>query len=243
MLKKILSYILSIIILFFIWIFCARIINAQLILPYPSTVFQEILNLVKTSVFWQGLFYTFLRVLSAFFISVILGTVLGILMSVFQFGKHFLELPLAIIRSTPVIAVILLAMFWFNSTYVPVFVAVLMTLPVITSSVSQGFMETNEKLLFMAKTYKLTKKQVYLYIRMPQILPYFLSGCESCFGLCWKVVVAGEVLSLPKFGLGTIMNTAQVHLETSRVLAVTFVLVSFSFILEKIIKKLIRYGK
>ncbi len=235
MVKKILSYSFSIIIIFLIWVICAHFINSDLILPTPSKVFSKMLVMFRRNDFWKGFAFSFLRVIASFFISVILGSLIGFVTSISEFMKNFFELPVAIIRSTPVVAIILTALFWFKSDYVPIFVAVLMALPVIITSVFQGVTKKNEKLLFMAECFNFTKTQIFKYVTLPELKPHFLSGCQSTFGLCWKVVAAGEVLSLPKFGFGTMISKAQVHLESAEVMAITFVLVLVSFILEKLI--------
>lgn len=141
-------------------------------------------------------------------------------------------------------AFILIALFWFNSSTIPIFVSVVMTLPLISTSVVSGFENTEEKILQMAKIYNFTFFQKLLYIKLHYVFPYFLSGISSAFGLTWKVVVAGEIISLPKKAVGTIMSQAQVHLETQQVIAYTIILVLISFILENIfgivIKKILK---
>ena len=87
----------------------------------------------------------------------------------------------------------------------------------------------------MAQTFQLSKKEVFFYIKLPDCLPFWKNGLLSTFGIIWKVVAAGEVLCLPKFAVGTMMQRAQVHLETSLVIAQTVVLVTFSFILERLL--------
>lgn len=238
--KRILSYFCSVLFLFLLWIIAARIINAELILPYPSAVFKTLLELLKTSVFWICFLHTFLRVIISFIISVVFGSFLGWVRSVSPFFKDFLDFPLSIIRTVPVIALILVALFWFKSDWVPVFVAVLMALPVFSTDVYNGLINSSEKLLFMAKVYNFSSLQIYKYIKLPELKPYFYSGCQATFGLCWKVVAAGEVLSLPKYGFGSIMSKAQVHLETAEVMAVTIMLIIFSFSIEKLLKVVLK---
>lgn len=61
----------------------------------------------------------------------------------------------------------------------------------------------------------------------------------------WKVVTAGEVLSLPKKALGTQLFQSQIHLESSEVLAISIIIiiVTFSFILENLLKKIFKNEK
>lgn len=208
--------------------------HAPLILPSPADVFKTVFVLSGDRIFWSNIAATFIRCLLSFFISLVLGTVAGIICGVSVFMRNFLSVPLSVIRSTPVVSFILLALFWFDSSSVPVFVSVLMTLPVMVTSVISGFTERNSRLSAMACLYGFSRFQRFRWITMPAVLPFFLTGAVSCFGLTWKVVAAGEVLCLPKLGSGTLLQTAQVHLETGQVMAVTLVLVVLSFVLEKL---------
>jgi NitT/TauT family transport system ATP-binding protein len=52
--------------------------------------------------------------------------------------------------------------------------------------------------------------------------------------MCWKVVAAGEALALPRFGAGSLLYGAKVHLETTEAFAVTAILIAMCFALEGI---------
>lgn len=227
-------YLFSVVFIFILWIVLSKLVNASLILPGPIAVFKAMGTLLKTPTFYRAFAYSFGRVLIAFAVSVLIGTLLGILCGLSLFAKDFFELPLAIIRATPVVAFILIALFWFKSGTVPVFVSVLMTLPIMTTAVANGFYKSDNQLLCMAQTFCFTKRQIFRYIQLPSLVPFLLNGMVSTFGLTWKVVAAGEVLSLPKNAAGTMLAKAQVHLETPTVIAITIILVGVSFLLEQL---------
>ena len=208
--KTIAAYILSVLVILAAWVFVSKLINAELILPSPLEVFSSMAGLVKTKAFWQAFTHTFLRVIISFAITVVLGTAIGIAAGFSKFLRDFFELPLAIIRATPVVAFILIALFWFKSGTVPVFV------------------------LGMAKVFCFSRRQIFKYIQFPSLVPFLLNGMVSSFGLTWKVVAAGEVLSLPKYAAGTMLQKAQIHLETSTVIAVAIILVLVSFVIERL---------
>ena len=220
-----------------LWYGLARIVNAALILPYPHSVIIRLMTLVQNKNFWLSFGMTLLRVFISFKITLLLGFVFGLLSADYPAFKNLIAFPLAVIRATPLIAFILLALFWFKSSGLPVFVAVLMSLPVMISAVEKGFEHTkeNQEKLFKASCYGINGLRAFYYIRFPAAKASIFSGAESSFGLCWKVIAAGEVLSLPKYAAGTMMQQAQVHLETCDVLALTLVLVIFSIICQKII--------
>ena len=230
-----LSYLISLFLILIIWGILARFMNASLILPSPLEVIASLFQICSTKIFWLNFLATFLRVIIAFLITVLLGTTIGIFCGFSSIIKILLELPLSIIRATPVVAFILAGYYWFTSNTIPVFISILMALPVMISAVSTGFEKSNRSLMNMAQTFQLSKKEVFFYIKLPDCLPFWKNGLLSTFGNIWKIVAAGEVLCLPKLAVGTMMQRAQVHLETSQVIAQTVVLVTFSFILERLL--------
>lgn len=235
---KLLASFSSIILILLIWAAYSFFIKAELILPTPLQVFFELKKIIPSASFWLSFFHTLLRVFIAFSISVIFGCIVGFLSSISEFLKYFFDFPISILRTTPVIAVILLALFWFNSTSVPVFVSVLMTSPIVITAVCSGLSEENINLMPMAQIYNFTKFQIYRYIKFPACKTAFLSALESCFGLSWKVVVAGEVLSIPRYACGSLLQRAQVHLETSKVIAITIILIVVSYLFQIVLKKI-----
>lgn len=232
---------LSILCIFAVWIICSVIVSSSLILPPPLQVLKAIIELCGSSSFWHDFAFTFLRVILAFCVSMICGFILGVAAGYFKSAEYFLEVPLSIIKASPVISFILIAFFWFKSGTVPVVIAVVMTLPAIVGDVKAGIQNTDLSLLKMAKVYRLSAFQVFWNIRMNAVKPFLQSAAKTAFGLCWKVVAAGEVLCLPKYSAGTILHTSQMHLETARVIAVTVLLVVSSLLVEKLFVLVYRF--
>ena len=86
----------------------------------------------------SGAFFAVPIFLFSFFISITLGTFLGFLSGTFRAVKYFFSFPLALLRTTPVAALILILVFSFPSSSVPVAAAVLMTLPLVITSICTG---------------------------------------------------------------------------------------------------------
>jgi NitT/TauT family transport system permease protein len=58
----------------------------------------------------------------------------------------------------------------------------------------------------------------------------------TSLGLGWKVTVAAEVLSSPKFSIGTKLYKAKIYIESEQLFAWTIVVIVLSLILEYIFK-------
>ena len=67
-------------------------------------------------------------------------------------------------------------------------------------------------------------------------MPFIISGASSAMGIGWRAIIIGEVLSQPKYGIGTKMQAAQTYLNVEAVIAWTLIAIIISFAFEKIIR-------
>lgn len=236
--KKTLLSITSVVILLTIWKISALIVDAEVILPSPEKVLNSIKDIVTEKNFNKRLVSTILRGFLGFFISLSSGVIIGILAGVFPLFRRVIAPVISIIRSTPVIAVILLALIWFNINYVPVFVAFLMAFPIICGNIIEGITTVDPKLLEMAKAYNISLNKQIMHIYIPSILPFIVAAASLSLGVIWKVIVAAEVLSQPKWGIGTSLNEAKAFLITEEVFAWTIIAISLNAISEYLFNKI-----
>ena len=237
---KIFPYFLSFLALLLTWLAVSTIINSELIFPSPASVFIKCKELLFTKQFWNNFFTTLIRCFFSFLISFFLGSILGIAGGKNSFFREFMAFPLAVIRSTPVIAIILISIYLLSSRALPVFISILMNLPIIVTSYFHGFDNVDPSLMNMAKIYNFSSAQKLIYIQLPACKNNIKAAMISVYGLCWKVVVAGEVLCLPKNGLGSVLQKNQIHLETASVFAITILFVFFSWLIEAAVKGVLR---
>jgi NitT/TauT family transport system permease protein len=226
-----------------VWFIAAVVMDSSFILPTPAAVLLDCLKLVKTQAFGSMLHATFSRGIFAFSISLFCALILGLAGGMYPLFSAALRPWMTTIKATPVVSFILLALLWFGSSKVPVFVSVLMTLPVMTEAIAQGVRSSDRKLLEMAHSYHFSRRDILLHLYIPSALPYFLGGAGASLGLTWKVVVAGEILSSPRFGIGSAMQSAKVHLETSRVFSLTLTAILLSIITELVFDGIIHLSK
>ncbi|MFO7730245.1 MAG: ABC transporter permease subunit [Spirochaetia bacterium] len=218
----------AVIVLLGTWWAAAVLMDAAIILPPPPTVIRELLALLQSNDFWMSVWVTLLRGLTGFFISLLVGVIVGIAAGI-SLPLHALFKPLiAVIRTTPIMSVILIALLWFKTGTVPIFSSFLIAFPVITQNIIVGIRQTDEKLLQMGRAYGLDSTRRLLHISIPSVVPYVISGAQTALGLTWKVVVAAEVLSLPNWGVGSEMQLSQMSLETAQVFAWTAVAILLS---------------
>jgi NitT/TauT family transport system permease protein len=222
----------SILALLAVWKLLALFWNQELILPSPETTLVKLWMVFNSHNFWPDVGSTVGRGVIGFLISCGAGLLLG-------FGAGFspavfwlLHPWVVVVRTTPVMSVVILAIIWFRSDLVPIFVTFLMIFPLIYGNVVAGIRNVDQDLLEMAKMYRVKMKRIILELYLPSIFPFVLAGASTAMGMTWKVIIAAEILSQPVHAIGSNLMIAKFELETAEVLAWTVVAILISFIFE-----------
>jgi len=210
---------LGLLLLLLAWEAAALALGKELVLPSPGRVLGAALALYPTRGFLLDLGATFLRGLAAFALSSILGIAAGLASGLRPNFGALLAPLLAVIRATPVLALVLIALLWFPSGLVPVFSAFLMAFPIMVTSAEEGSRAADPRLLEMARLFRVPRRELFIRLRLPSATPQLLAGAKSALGLCWKVVVAGEILSQPARAIGRGMQDSRLMLESASVFA------------------------
>ncbi|MCK4662843.1 MAG: ABC transporter permease subunit [Bacteroidales bacterium] len=210
--------------------------KSELIVPSPEKTLKTFFEIIISKDFLPAVSLTIFRGLLGFLISFILGVFIGILTGLNSSFNAFFKPIIITIRSTPVIALILLALIWLKTDFVPIFIAFLTMFPVITINIAEGIKNVDKDLIEMAKIYKVKMKRIISDIYIPSIVPFIISGVSTAIGFGWRAVIIGEVLSQPKYGIGTFMQNAQTYLLVTEVIAWTIIAVIIGYLFEKLIR-------
>lgn len=225
-------------ILVLIWELSSRAVGSRNILPGPWFTIKTLLLLLSETVFYKSLAITLLRGLAGFILALIASLLIGIPSGLNRKVESFFSPFLVTVRSTPVISIILLAIIWLRVENVPVFIGFLTMFPILTTSLAAGIKEVDKGLLEMAKIYRVKTWRIYTEIRFPTLFPYFFSALLTAIGFGWRAVIIGEVLSQPKFGIGSMMQDAQSYLLVAELISWTMVAILIGFIFEKSIAEI-----
>jgi len=225
----------SILVLLLVWKLLAVFWHQEIIMPSPELTLTKLWMVINSVTFWPSVGATLARGLIGFAISCVLGVILGFAAG-FSAPIFWLLQPwVTVIRTTPVMSVVILAIIWFRSDIVPIFVTFLMIFPIIYGNVVAGIKNVDRQLLEMAHMYRVKSRRIIFELYFPSILPYLLAGASNAMGITWKVIIAAEILSQPVYAIGTNLMIAKIYLETGQVLAWTVVAILISFVFEYLI--------
>lgn len=215
--------ILSSLALILLWQLGSLALGAPIILPTPLEVLRELAHLILAQDFALNLSFTVLRAFESFVLIVCSGALAGTLAARYPLFNNLIKPLVTVFKATPVMSIILLAFIWLRTGAVPVFSAFLMAFPVMFVQTMAGYNSIDQKLLTMCQIYDIKGKERIKHLIIPSLLPYLVTGAKQTLSMIWKVVIAAEVLTLPKQGIGRALQLAQIQLETSKVFAWTVI--------------------
>ena len=226
----------SVAVIIALWAFAAWRVNSEHILPGPWKTLVATVRLLGDASFLVVVGHTLLRGLIGFAIAVVAGLGLGIAGGLSEGFDAFMRPWVVIMRSTPVVAFILLALIWFKNDSVPVFIGILTMFPMIYINIVDGIRSVDGKTVEMARFYGIDRPRMVREVYLPAIAPFVVSGISSAVGIGWRAIVVGEVLSQPRYGIGTVMHSAQTFLQVEILIAWTFVAIIIGALFEWLIR-------
>ena len=234
----------GVVFLFLFWELAARVYGSGLILPGPLPVLESLVKLVQSPRFMAALGGSFARVMVGIIIAVPLGVAAGIAAGLDKRCSAFLKPLFSVVSATPVMSVILIAFLILGSGRTPVFTAFLMVFPVMAANVIEGIKSTDARLKELFVSFKMNSGETLRYLYVPSIMPFILGGFRSSLSLCWKVVVAAEVMVQPLRSLGTGMQQARAYLETPELFAWTAATVIAAAVTQGVLSLVLKiYGR
>ena len=223
-----------------LWQFAAMALNQNLLLVSPIKVIARLFTVWMEDGFFSTIWFSFRRIVGGFFLGFLLGLMLGVLAGHFHLVETLLWPFVVTIKSVPVASFVIISLIWLSSSELSVFISFLMVFPVIYSNVLGGIQSTDRKLLEMAELYRLPFRKRLLYIHMPQLKPFLLSGCSVALGLSWKSGIAAEVIGIPNGSIGEMLYESKIYFNTADLFAWTVIIVLISLGFEKLFMKLLK---
>jgi NitT/TauT family transport system permease protein len=222
------------------WWVIAFFLDASIILPGPGETFRRLWTELSSGAFYRHLAVTAFRAVTGFLLSLAAGLVWGVAAGLSPRARSVLTPALVLIRSTPVIAVILLAIIWFSPNAAPVIVTWLMVMPIVEQSVEHGVRSGSSALIEMATLFRVPRRRIIRDIHVPALRPFVRGASHSGLGMAYKVTVAAEVLVQPPWSIGGAMQEARFYLDTPRLIGLTIVVILLGGATEVILRAIDR---
>ncbi|MDD2286069.1 MAG: ATP-binding cassette domain-containing protein [Paludibacter sp.] len=228
----------SIILILIFWQGLAVLVGYPELFPSVTGLIGELFSMASNVEFYFTLWHTIIRGLAGFLIAFFLSITFAAIALHNSFWKSFFQPWVVVMRSIPVISIVLIALLWLSPPGLPVFIAFFTIFPVLYQNMLSGLEHTDIKLVEMAKVFRKSNWQRLLYIYIPSAHSYIFSGMATALGFGWRAVIIGEVFAGPVHGIGTSMKKAQTFINMRELLAWTVIAIVVSFIFDMLLKLL-----
>lgn len=210
-------------------------IYGNLILPSPLETFQTLGLMLQDDSVIEEIKTTLYRAGAGFGISLLVGSILGLLAGFFATASMMSRPIVTILMGMPPIAWIVLAMIWFGmGDETVIFTVVIASFPIIFVGALQGTRTLEGDLKEMADSFNFPWHMKFMDVYFPHIFSYIFPAWVSGLGMAWKIVVMAELLATSN-GIGASLAVARSQLDTPTALALVTIMIGSLMFIEYII--------
>ena len=208
----------------------------QKLFPTVETILATFARLVSDGILPIHALHTLLRLILAFLLAASVGVVLGITIGRYRWAEDIFLPLVSIGNPIPGLAYAPLFVLWFGLGNLPavLLVAFATTFPIVLNTWT-GVKAVKEIWIRAAQAMGAEDRQLFWKVVLPGALPYILTGLRLGLARAWRVLVAVEMLTSVKLGLGWLIFGAREFLNTDVMLAGIAVIGIVGLLLEKLV--------
>lgn len=197
------------------------------ILPGPAATLPDLWHQLHTAQFWSALGTTLRRAVIGFAIALVIGTVVGALVSRIKPLRAAVGSLITAVQTLPSIVWVPFAIILFGATTQAIlFVIVMTAAPAIANGLIAGADYLPPLLLRAGKIMGLRRVSLYRHVIMPATLPAFMGGLKQGWAFGWHGLVAAEivVIILGQPSLGVLLSNDQDQADMAGAISIILVI-------------------
>ncbi len=204
-------------------------------IPSPSGVAASFRQLLADGSLFMAIRNSLFRGAVGYFISLLLGGALGVLLHYFPFLRQNLRPLIMGIQTLPSICWVPFSILWFGlSQGAIIFVVVMGSAFGVALSVDHAFSNVPPLYKKAALTMGAGQKQLYRKVILPAALPELISGMKQGWSFAWRALMSGEVMTT-SVGLGQTLITGRNLADINQVMLVMIVIVVTGILIDQLL--------
>ena len=216
-------------------------------LPYPADVAEGLVNYVAgtrddafSSLLWEDLPASALRVFSGFALATLIAVPLGVLMGRFTTANALFDPMINLFRPIPATAwVPLVALLIGYGDQASIFLITLSAFfPIVLGTIS-GARQVPERLLEAARMLGTSAVGCLLRVVLPAAAPAIVNGMRVGLGLSWVILVLSETTGVPT-GLGSTIFLARDVVQTDQIVVGMICIAVAGFLSDRMLMLVVR---
>jgi NitT/TauT family transport system permease protein len=216
-----------------IWQFASTFLVAQVILPAPLTVAQEMWSIVTSDQLVVHFAATLRNIAIGFGTAFVLGTVIGIAMGKSRWWEAFLGDAVMLTLTTPgLVFALVCAMIFGLGALGPIVCVVVTAYSYVAVNVVEGVKAAPRDLDDMARAFGVSRLHTLRHVLLPYLAPFFFTAARYGFSVSWKIATLMEVIVGTK-GIGFMMRREFQEFSMEGFLAWVLLFFAFALFLER----------
>lgn len=215
-------------------------------LPAPTKVLNTLVYKIYNgapdgNVLYINILASLQVALSGFFVAIIIGVPLGLLMGWWTYAERFIRPIFELVRPVPPIAWIPLVVVWMGVGLKAKALIIFFTafVPCVINSYT-GIKLTNKTLIDVSRTFGAPNYQIFWKVGVPSALPMVFAGIRVALGNSWSTLVAAEMLAASA-GLGYMIQIGRTVARPDIVIVGMVVIGAIGAVLSLILSRAEKY--
>ncbi len=205
------------------------------ILPGPATTLTDLWHQLHGALLWTAIGTTLRRAVIGFAIALVIGTVVGALVSRIRPLRAAVGSLITALQTLPSIVWVPFAIILFGAnTTAILFVIVMTAAPAIANGLIAGADFLPPLLLRAGKTMGLRRISLYRHVIMPATLPAYVNGLKQGWVFGWHGLIAAEivVIILGQPSLGVLLSNDQDQADMAGAIAIILVILIIGIVVD-----------
>lgn len=215
----------------------------QIVFPGLPEIGQALLRLLGKTSTYEKIGITLKHVLEALAISAGIGIIVGLAEGISEWVHSFFRPLMILIRSMPMIVLVILIMSVMKYRYVPVTSACMILIPVFSEAVYEGCRSLDQELIDVYRMNGGFGFRVAAQVYIPLIAGYLRQAFTNAAGMGLKVAVSAEYLVQTNNSLGKAVYSSAYFSDYAEIYAYAVIMIVLVLSITEIPLKIVRAGR
>jgi NitT/TauT family transport system permease protein len=208
----------------------------SVLIPPLSKIGSAWIRLLISGKLLQNLYLSLGTLAAGFFLAVVVGIFVGLLMGRFREVEHFLDLYINALMSAPTTAFVPVLIMWFGlGVESRIAVVFLFSFFVIVINTLTGVKQVDRIWLEMARSFGAKEREIFFKVMLPAAMPAIMAGVRLGMGRAVKGMVTAEML-LTLTGIGAMVMQYGSAFATDALFAVILTILGVAMITMKLVQ-------
>ncbi len=210
-------------------------LSSSLIIPMPSGVVEEMIDMVKDGSVFGNFGISLTRLLIGFLLALGVGGIVGLAMGVSPRIEAMLHDFVVVGLAFPYLIWGLLVAMWFGfGSQGPIIVVFIAALPYVILNASEGVRDVSKELRDMAHAYGVPPRREMRHLILPSLSPFLFASLRYGLANGWKGLVLAEVFAATS-GAGWAIADTSDYGNFEAMVGYTLYFALFSILVEQLV--------